>query len=97
MRTRVLLGGRRPPLARPPARSTRRLTPSRAPRMLAGRIMSAPPHYPHTQHHPYHMHHQQHQQGRDSLAASTVLHYQAIIDGVVARAKPTFAEEGVDE
>ena len=61
--------------------------------------MSAPPHYPQPQRQPYQMHHQQQQQqgGRDSLAASTVLHYQAIIDGVVARAKPTFAEEGVDE
>lgn len=34
---------------------------------------------------------------RPDLAAATVLKYQEIIDGVVARVKPEFSQEGIDE
>ena len=31
------------------------------------------------------------------IASQTVLRYQEIIDGVMARVKPEFAQEGIDE
>jgi len=34
---------------------------------------------------------------RTDLAGQTVLKYQEIIDGVVARVKPEFSQEGIDE
>ena len=73
-----------------PATSARRARPSPC------RLLAAPLH-PHRDLFNISSSSQATMSGRGDLAGQTVQRYQEVIDGVVARVKPEFAQEGIDE